>query len=265
MGHAFLVDALYLTTVRHFDLTRDRAVRLAAVPWRRIWAACSARPSPPGCIGRGMHLVDARRAAFTVGAVLMTGMMFVTCGREPGARVALLCLGGFAHQTLSVTVITMSSDLFPQGEVGTATGVAGMAANLGVLLFTLCARFAGRSGRVPALLHSSRRRRSRRRRPALDVDQKARMTIRNPILRGFNPDPSIVRVGDDYFVATSTFEWFPGVQIHHSARPRELAAGRATIEPPGATRHARQSRFLWRLGSRPQLRGGDATTSFTRT
>jgi ACS family hexuronate transporter-like MFS transporter len=49
----------------------------------------------------------------------------------------LLCLGGFAHQTLSVTVITMSSDLFPQGEVGTATGVAGMAANLGVLIFTL--------------------------------------------------------------------------------------------------------------------------------
>ena len=40
--------------------------------------------------------------------------------------------------------------------------------------------------------------------------------IRNPILRGFNPDPSIVRVGDDYYVATSTFEWFPGVQIHHS-------------------------------------------------
>ena len=40
--------------------------------------------------------------------------------------------------------------------------------------------------------------------------------IRNPILRGFNPDPSIVRVGDDYFIATSTFEWYPGVQIHHS-------------------------------------------------
>ena len=40
--------------------------------------------------------------------------------------------------------------------------------------------------------------------------------IKNPILRGFNPDPSIVRVGDDYYIATSTFEWFPGVQIHHS-------------------------------------------------
>ena len=40
--------------------------------------------------------------------------------------------------------------------------------------------------------------------------------IRNPVLRGFNPDPSILRVGDDYYIATSTFEWFPGVQIHHS-------------------------------------------------
>ncbi|MFV0240395.1 MAG: glycoside hydrolase family 43 protein [Lacrimispora sphenoides] len=41
-------------------------------------------------------------------------------------------------------------------------------------------------------------------------------TIKNPILKGFNPDPSIIRVGDDYYIATSTFEWFPGVQIHHS-------------------------------------------------
>ncbi len=40
--------------------------------------------------------------------------------------------------------------------------------------------------------------------------------ITNPILKGFNPDPSVVRVGDDYYIATSTFEWFPGVQIHHS-------------------------------------------------
>jgi xylan 1,4-beta-xylosidase len=40
--------------------------------------------------------------------------------------------------------------------------------------------------------------------------------IRNPILPGFNPDPSICRVGDDYYIAVSTFEWYPGVQIHHS-------------------------------------------------
>lgn len=42
------------------------------------------------------------------------------------------------------------------------------------------------------------------------------MAITNPILTGFNPDPSIIKVGVDYYIATSTFEWFPGVQIHHS-------------------------------------------------
>ncbi|WP_043627559.1 glycoside hydrolase family 43 protein [Nonomuraea candida] len=40
--------------------------------------------------------------------------------------------------------------------------------------------------------------------------------IRNPVLPGFHPDPSILRVGDDYYLATSTFEWYPGVRVHHS-------------------------------------------------
>ncbi len=40
--------------------------------------------------------------------------------------------------------------------------------------------------------------------------------IHNPILRGFHPDPSIIRAGTDYYIATSTFEWWPGVRIHHS-------------------------------------------------
>ncbi|KAF1303951.1 MULTISPECIES: glycoside hydrolase family 43 protein [Enterococcus] len=40
--------------------------------------------------------------------------------------------------------------------------------------------------------------------------------ITNPILTGFNPDPSICRVEEDYYIATSTFEWFPGVMIYHS-------------------------------------------------
>ncbi|WP_141502110.1 glycoside hydrolase family 43 protein [Paenibacillus luteus] len=52
--------------------------------------------------------------------------------------------------------------------------------------------------------------------------------INNPILRGFNPDPSIIRVGDDYYIATSTFEWFPGVQIHHS---RDLVNWRVLTHP----------------------------------
>ncbi len=48
-----------------------------------------------------------------------------------------------------------------------------------------------------------------------DVAVAAR-SIRNPVLSGFHPDPSILRVGDDYYLATSTFEWYPGVRVHHS-------------------------------------------------
>jgi len=127
---------LYLVQVRHFDLKE-----IALFAWLPFLAAdlgCLFGPAVAAWLHRrGMHLIDARRSAFTVGAVMMTGMMFVSAVESPILAVALLCLGGFAHQTLSVTVITMSSDLFPQNEVGTATGTAGMAANLGVLIFTL--------------------------------------------------------------------------------------------------------------------------------
>lgn len=40
--------------------------------------------------------------------------------------------------------------------------------------------------------------------------------IQNPILPGFNADPSIIRVEDTYYIANSTFEWFPGVRLHES-------------------------------------------------
>ncbi|WP_110648965.1 glycoside hydrolase family 43 protein [Salinicola peritrichatus] len=52
--------------------------------------------------------------------------------------------------------------------------------------------------------------------------------ITNPILPGFHPDPSILRVGDDYYIATSTFEWFPGVTLHHS---RDLVQWRQLPSP----------------------------------
>ena len=71
----------------------------------------------------------------------------------------------------------------------------------------------------------------------------------NPILRGFNPDPSICRVGGDYDIATPAFEWYPGVQIQHSTDlvnwqlvARALSAGK----PVG---HAGQSGQLRCLGA----------------
>ncbi|MCG8700828.1 MAG: glycoside hydrolase family 43 protein, partial [Bacteroidales bacterium] len=41
-------------------------------------------------------------------------------------------------------------------------------------------------------------------------------TFNNPVIPGFYPDPSVCRVGDDYYLATSSFEWFPGIPIFHS-------------------------------------------------
>ncbi len=41
-------------------------------------------------------------------------------------------------------------------------------------------------------------------------------TFKNPVLTGMNPDPSICRVGDDFYLVTSTFEYFPGLPVYHS-------------------------------------------------
>ena len=38
----------------------------------------------------------------------------------------------------------------------------------------------------------------------------------NPVIPGFHPDPSIVRVGDDFYIVNSSFQYFPGVPIYHS-------------------------------------------------
>ncbi|UAK26545.1 MFS transporter [Sphingomonas nostoxanthinifaciens] len=127
---------LYLVTVRHFDLKQ-----IAFFAWLPFLAAdlgCLFGPAIVSVLQRnGVGLIDARRWAFTTGALLMTGMIFVGMVTSPVLAIALLCVGGFAHQTLSVTIITMASDLFPHDQVATATGFAGTAANLGVLIFTL--------------------------------------------------------------------------------------------------------------------------------
>jgi ACS family hexuronate transporter-like MFS transporter len=127
---------LYLSQARHFDLKQ-----IALFAWMPFLAA------DLGCLfggavslwlqRRGVRLINARRGAFTVGAVLMTGVAFAGLVRNPYAAVALISLAGFAHQTLSVTVITMASDLFRRNEVATVAGMAGTCGNGGLLLFNL--------------------------------------------------------------------------------------------------------------------------------
>lgn len=52
--------------------------------------------------------------------------------------------------------------------------------------------------------------------------------LRNPVLAGFHPDPSFIRVGEDFYIATSTFEWYPGVLIYRS---RDLVSWELVARP----------------------------------
>ncbi len=128
---------LYLTTVRHMNLKQ-----IALFAWMPFLAADF------GCVFGGfvafqvqkhfgVSVIDSRRWAFTLGALLMLGVGFVGTVQSSYAAIALLSLAGFAHQTLSVTVITMSSDLFRKNEVATAAGMAGTFGNAGLLIFSL--------------------------------------------------------------------------------------------------------------------------------
>jgi xylan 1,4-beta-xylosidase len=51
---------------------------------------------------------------------------------------------------------------------------------------------------------------------ALGADESRIRAYRNPVIPGFHPDPSVVRVGDDFYLVTSSFEFFPGVPIFTS-------------------------------------------------
>jgi ACS family hexuronate transporter-like MFS transporter len=128
---------LYLQSVRHFDLKQ-----IAMFAWLPFLAADF------GCFAGGIlamklqqhagfGLINARRAAFSAGALMMTLVGLVGFVADPHVAVALISFAGFAHQTLSVTVITMASDLFKRNEVATVAGMAGTFGNLGILVFNL--------------------------------------------------------------------------------------------------------------------------------
>jgi ACS family hexuronate transporter-like MFS transporter len=128
---------LYLANERHWDLKA-----IAMFSWLPFLAA------DIGCLFGGLlaatlqkymavSLINARRLAFTAGAGLMISVAFAGVVDDPYVAILLFSLAGFAHQTLSVTVITMSSDLFRRSEVATVAGMAGTFGNAGVLIFTL--------------------------------------------------------------------------------------------------------------------------------
>jgi ACS family hexuronate transporter-like MFS transporter len=128
---------LYLNKVRGWDLKH-----IALFAWLPFLAA------DLGCIFggmlsgwlqkyKGLSVVNSRRVTFTVGAGLMTSVAFVGMVSSPYTAILLFSVAGFAHQTLSVTVITMASDLFRRSEVATVAGMAGTLGNAGLLAFSL--------------------------------------------------------------------------------------------------------------------------------
>jgi ACS family hexuronate transporter-like MFS transporter len=128
---------LYLSQTRGWDLKQ-----IALFAWLPFLAA------DIGCLFGGtfslwlqkywhINLINARRAAFTLGRRHDARRRLRWFVESPYAAIALLSLAGFRPQTLSVTVITMSSDLFKKNEVATVAGMAGTLGNAGLLIFSL--------------------------------------------------------------------------------------------------------------------------------
>ncbi|MBX4550499.1 MFS transporter [Klebsiella pneumoniae] len=128
---------LYLIQVRHLPLKE-----IAMFAWLPFLAA------DIGCVAGGVlsnllitkfnvTTVNSRRIGFTIGALLMTSLSTVGFVENVYFAIALISLGGFAHQMLSTMAMTLASDLFKKNQVATVSGMAGSAAWLGQLLFTM--------------------------------------------------------------------------------------------------------------------------------
>ena len=128
---------LYLIQVRHLPLKE-----IAMFAWLPFLAAAI------GCVAGGVlsnllitkfnvTTVNSRRIGFTIGALLMTSLSAVGFVENVYFAIALISLGGFAHQMLSTMAMTLASDLFKKNQVATVSGMAGSAAWLGQLLFTM--------------------------------------------------------------------------------------------------------------------------------
>lgn len=127
---------LYMMTERHMNLKE-----IALFAWLPFLAA------DVGCVLGGylsplfhkhfkVSLFNSRKMVVVFGALFMVGPACVGFVESPYTAIALLCVGGFAHQTLSGALYSVTSDVFGKGEVATATGMGGMMGYLGAAAFT---------------------------------------------------------------------------------------------------------------------------------
>ncbi len=128
---------LYLATSRGMDLKQ-----IALFAWMPFLAAdlgglCGGYISPYIARWLKIDLIPSRVVAISFAAVLMIAPASIGLVESPIAAIALLCVGGFAHQTLSVLINTLTADCYPAHEVGMANGFVSQAGWIGGLLFSL--------------------------------------------------------------------------------------------------------------------------------
>ncbi|WEK00925.1 MAG: MFS transporter [Candidatus Sphingomonas phytovorans] len=128
---------LYLATERGMDLKQ-----IALFAWLPFLAAdiggvLGGYLSPFLVRRFGVRLITSRVAGISLAAVLMIAPGCIGLAVSPYTAIALFCVGGFAHQMISVLINTLSADVFTPEEVGTANGFVGQAGWIGGLLFSL--------------------------------------------------------------------------------------------------------------------------------
>jgi MFS transporter, ACS family, hexuronate transporter len=128
---------LYLFEVRHMDLKQ-----VAAFAWLPFLAAdagslCGGYLAPWLMRRFGASLLTSRKWVMTLGTSLMIGPACIGFADSGAMAIVLFCVGGFAHQMLSGALMTLSADVFNSRVVATATGLAGSAAWIGGLAFSL--------------------------------------------------------------------------------------------------------------------------------
>lgn len=129
---------MYMATVYHMNLKS-----IAMCAWLPFLTA------DLGCVVGGylapffqkhcrVSLITSRKLVMVSGAICMIGPGCIgLVAGHPYWAIALFCLGGFAHQTLSGALFTLASDTFTKRDVATATGLMGMMGYLGATIFSL--------------------------------------------------------------------------------------------------------------------------------
>ncbi len=90
----------------------------------------------PFFIKMGLSVIAARKCSAAVCALLMMFVVFVGGAPYAGWAIFFFCIGAFAHQAMSATLLTLPADVFPKSTVASANGLSGTMAVLGGMLFT---------------------------------------------------------------------------------------------------------------------------------